>query len=93
MGVGGQRHAPAALPPGQGPGTCCTGDWVCPRAVLDGCRPDLSARSESVYRLRYPDPLLLLVLERSLWLKDEGLYFDWCCVVHTIVTFYLGNPD
>ena len=32
MGVGGQRHAPAALP-----GTCCAGGWVGPRARLEGC--------------------------------------------------------
>ena len=34
MGVGGQRHAPAALPPIK-PGTYCTGGWVGPRAGLD----------------------------------------------------------
>ena len=28
MGVGGQRHAPAALPPGKTPGTRCIGGWV-----------------------------------------------------------------
>ena len=33
MGVGGQRHAPAALP---GPGTHCTGGWVGPTAGLNG---------------------------------------------------------
>jgi hypothetical protein len=37
MGVGGQRHAPAALPPGKKPGTQCTGVWVGLRASLDGC--------------------------------------------------------
>jgi hypothetical protein len=37
MGVGGQRHVSAALPPGRRPGTHCTGDWVGPRAGLDGC--------------------------------------------------------
>ena len=36
-GVGGQRHASAALPPGNSPGTHCIGDWVGPRAGLDGC--------------------------------------------------------
>ena len=36
-GVGGQRHAPAALPPGRRPGTHCIGGWVGPRAGLDGC--------------------------------------------------------
>jgi hypothetical protein len=31
MGVGGQRHAPAALPR-ERPGTLCIGGWVGPRA-------------------------------------------------------------
>jgi hypothetical protein len=30
-GVGGQRHAPAALPPGKRPGTHCIGGWVGPQ--------------------------------------------------------------
>jgi len=34
-GVGGQGHAPAALPPGQKPNTHCIG-YVCLRAGLDG---------------------------------------------------------
>ena len=36
MGVGVQRHSPAALPSGR-PGTHCIGGWVGPRAGLDGC--------------------------------------------------------
>jgi len=36
MGVGGQRHATAALPSGK-TGTHCIGGWVGPRAGLDGC--------------------------------------------------------
>jgi hypothetical protein len=28
MGVGGQRHTPAALPPGKRPGTHCTGGFI-----------------------------------------------------------------
>jgi hypothetical protein len=28
MGMGGQLHAPAALPPGNRPGTHCVGGWV-----------------------------------------------------------------
>jgi hypothetical protein len=36
-GWGGQRHAPAALPPGESPGTHCTGGWVGQRAGLGGC--------------------------------------------------------
>ena len=35
MGVGGQRHAQAALLPGKKPGTHCIGDSVGPRAGLD----------------------------------------------------------
>jgi hypothetical protein len=31
MGVGGQLHAPAALPPGKRPGTHFIGGWVSPR--------------------------------------------------------------
>jgi len=37
MGVGGQHHASAALPPGERSGNHCTGGWVGPRAGLDGC--------------------------------------------------------
>jgi hypothetical protein len=36
-GVGGQRHAPAALYPQERPGTHCIGGWVGPRASLNGC--------------------------------------------------------
>ena len=60
----GQRHAPAALYPRQIPGTHCTEGWVGPRAGLDKCEksrpltgirsPDHPARSQSLYRLRYP---------------------------------------
>jgi hypothetical protein len=36
MGVNGQRHAPAALFPGEkAPGTHCTEGWVGPRGRLD----------------------------------------------------------
>ena len=37
-GVGGQRQAPVALPPGKKPGTHYTEPWVGSRARLDGCR-------------------------------------------------------
>jgi hypothetical protein len=37
MRVGGQLHAPAALPLGKRPGNHCRGDWVGPRAGLDVC--------------------------------------------------------
>ena len=59
MVVGGQRHAPAALPPGK---TRCQ-YWVELRAGLDGCEkshprrdsiPGPSSRSQLIYRLSYP---------------------------------------
>jgi len=37
MGVDGQHHDPAALPPGKGPGIHFIGGWVSLRADLDGC--------------------------------------------------------
>ena len=37
MAVGGQRHAPAALPFGKKPSTNFTGGWMGPSAGLDGC--------------------------------------------------------
>jgi len=37
MGVGGQRHSPAALYPRERPGAHSMGGWVGPRADLDGC--------------------------------------------------------
>ena len=63
----GQRHAPAAVPTGKGPGIPYRRK-VDPRAGLDGytkekisrpyqdSNPDRPARSESLYRLSYPDP-------------------------------------
>ena len=68
--VGGQRHAPAALPPGKRPGTKFIEGWVGPRAGLDGCRksrhtgirsPDRPARRESLHRMSYHCPQNLFV--------------------------------
>jgi hypothetical protein len=63
MGVGGQRHAPAAFTPGKEPVPIVQeAGWV-PGPVWIGAEnlaptgirfPDLPARSESLYRLRYP---------------------------------------
>jgi hypothetical protein len=67
MEVDGQRHAPAALPPGKKTGTHCIGGWVGPRVGLDGCgkslptgilAPDRLDRSEPISRLLYPGPCL-----------------------------------
>ena len=66
MGVGGQHHAPASLPPGKSrhtlyrrlgghPGPVWTGaENLTPTRIRS---PDRSARSESLYRLSYPDRL------------------------------------
>ena len=65
MGVGGQRHAPAAFTPGKDPvplvqeGGWAPGPvWIgAENLVHTGIRsPDLPARSESIYRPRYPAP-------------------------------------
>ena len=65
MGVGGQRHAPTALPSEKRPGTHRIGGRVGQRAGLNGCGksrptgirfPDRPARSESLYQLSYPSP-------------------------------------
>ena len=59
---GGISNTPLPLYPRERPGTHCMGDWVGPRAGLDGCgksrptgirSPDLYACSESLYRLSY----------------------------------------
>ena len=63
MGIGGQRHAPAALLPGN---TRYPEDGWAPESVWKGAEnlvpigiqsPDCPARSESLYRLSYTSPL------------------------------------
>ena len=62
MEVGGQRHAPAALPPGKTQYPLHSGPQgrsgrVRKISPPTGIRsPDLPARSESLYRLGYPGP-------------------------------------
>ena len=58
----GQRHAPAALPPGKRPGAHCTTGWGRYGQVRKISPPTRgfetrTAKSfiESLYRLRYPD--------------------------------------
>ena len=59
MEVGGQRHAPAAIPPGNS-GTSSIGGWVGPRAGLDGCGkfrppPGFDPRTVQPVASRYTD--------------------------------------
>ena len=65
MGVGDQRHPPAAFIPGKDPVTIVQEAGWAPGPVWigeeylahNGIRSlGLPARSESLYRLRYPDP-------------------------------------
>jgi hypothetical protein len=61
MGVGSQRHAPAALPAGK-TGTHCKEGWVGPRAGLDGCGKSRSLWDSipgpsSLYRVAIPTEL------------------------------------
>ena len=63
MGVGGQRHVPATFTPGKGPLPIVQeAEWA-PGPLWAGAEnlaptgiryPDRPARSESLYRLRYP---------------------------------------
>ena len=60
MGVGGQRYAPAALPPAKRPGTHCAGGWVGPRAGLNVCGksrppPGFDPRTVQPVSSRYTD--------------------------------------
>ena len=60
MGMDGQRHAPAALPPRNRPDTPCIGDWVGPRAGLDVCgkshpSPGFDPRTFQPAASRYTD--------------------------------------
>ena len=63
--VGSQRYTPAALLPGKRSVTSCIGGWVGPRDGVDlrgksrphwNSIPGPYSPSESLYRLRYPDP-------------------------------------
>jgi len=54
-GVGGKRHAPAALPPGK------TAEKLFPTGIRS---PELPVHSESLYRLSYPGPPFLSTTSR-----------------------------
>jgi len=73
----------ATLHPAKGPGTNCTGGWVCPRAAgaknvgRTGIRYlARSSRSESLYRLRYRG----IIVENmySLWESYEAYNYTVC---------------
>ena len=60
MGVGGYRHAPAALPPGKRPGVHYTGGWVRPQVRSGQVRkispaPGFDPRTAQPAASRYTD--------------------------------------
>ena len=57
-GSGWWTSRPGRLYPQERPDTHFTEGWVGPRATTGIRSPDLPARSESLYRLHYPAPLL-----------------------------------
>ena len=70
MGVGGQHHAPAALPPGKA-GTHCTGGWVGLGAGLGKCgksRPQRDSISgpSSPQQVVIPTTLSRLLIQRHI---------------------------
>jgi len=46
--MGGEHHAPAALPLGKRHGTHCTGGWVGLRTILDGVENLATTRIQSL---------------------------------------------
>ena len=71
--MGGQRSAPAALPPEQSPGTHFIGGWVSPGPGLDGCRKSRL----HLHRLNYTGPphntdkIIILFILISLFLGQQ----------------------
>jgi hypothetical protein len=88
MGVGGQRHDPAAFIPGKdtAPMVVEEAGWA-PGPVWIGAEnlaptgirsPDLPARSESLYRLSYSGPYLeWVVVGYFIWGILSGLLFNF----------------
>jgi hypothetical protein len=90
---------PGRLYPRERPVTHRTGGWVGPGAGLDRCgksrptgirSPDLPARSESLYRLSYPDSPLCIVqsfYSKRWWFIYFLLYvFECKTILHTSKT-------
>jgi hypothetical protein len=82
MEVGGQLHAPAALPPGvRTPGTHYTGGWMGSRAGLDAVAkrkvpipapagkwtPVVQPIAQSLYWLSYPGSRIITVMRLNEW--------------------------
>ena len=97
-GVGGQGHAPAALPPGKSAGTYCTRGWVSPRPVCTALEkkefpvpttvwsPDRPARSQSLHWVRYPDPYPLVYSSQR-----EEISFKSCFIAQPCNRTYFSD--
>ena len=77
MRVGGQRHAPAPLPPGI-PGTHYIGGWVGSKAGLDGCGkshppPGFDPRTVQLVASRYTDYGIPAQFYSSLVIRSVGI--------------------
>ena len=98
--VGGQRHASAALPPGKDPASIVQKARWTPGPIWTGAEnlaptgiqsPDRPARSESLYRLRYPGPLKYGIhsqnLHVSIWSVVRNRKVIRKLPVHTLITY------
>jgi len=85
--MGGQRHAPATLPP---PGTHYSGGWVSTKASLDGCRNSHPTRIQSLDHLGAPS-IYRIVIET----KHSGMssVTTWCTQRPKITTVILLNEE
>jgi hypothetical protein len=84
---------PSRLPPGKKPDTLCIGNWVSPRAGLDGCGksrphrnsiPSPSSPSASLYRLSYLCSLSSLIF----WNYFESIDFN--CVLLLLLLLFVA---
>ena len=84
MGVGGESHAPAALPPGKSPGTHCTGGWVGSTADLNGCGEEkiscptgLRTPNRQPAASRYTDYVLPVPRQVLLQIPNTGFHWNF----------------
>jgi hypothetical protein len=80
MGMGGQRHAPAALSLGKKPGSHCIGGWVGPRAGLDGCE-------KSRFDPRTAQPIPILYTEHYEKIKNLASHTKFAGIDYLLNTF------
>jgi hypothetical protein len=98
MRVGGQLHAPAALPPGKWPSTHCIGGWVGPNAGLDGCGkyrppPGFDPRTVQLVASRYTDYAITvgIIVYNVKWLclLNRMLYYYNSCAILDPIYYHL----